>query len=55
MRGRTVVCHSEKLIGELCEKAQQLCLGALEVIHRRGLRHLDRLKTFTNRYGSKIK
>ncbi len=55
MRGKTVVCDSKKLIGELCEKAQQLCLGALEVIYRRGLGHFDRLKTFANRYGSKIK
>jgi len=47
MRGKTVVCDSKKLIGELCEKAQQLCLGALEVIYRRGLRHRVRLKTST--------
>jgi len=46
MKGKTVVCDSKKLIGELCEKAQQLCLGALGVIYRRGLRHFDRLKTF---------
>jgi hypothetical protein len=55
MRGKTVVCHSEELIGELCDKARQLRLDAVKIIHRKGLGHLYRLRTFANRYGSKIK
>ena len=34
-----MVYHSEKLSGELCEKARQLRLEALEMIHRRGQGH----------------
>lgn len=34
-----MVSHSEKLIGELCEKAGQLRLDALEMIHTRGQGH----------------
>ena len=34
-----MVCHSEKLINELNDKAQQLRLDALKMIHRRGAGH----------------
>ena len=41
-----MVCHSDKLIDELCDRARELRLDALEMIYRRGLGHFDRLKTF---------
>jgi len=39
MRGETMVCHSGKLIGELGDRARELRLDALKMIHRRGQGH----------------